>query len=202
MPSLTRTYKSRIYNVTNPAETSAFQSSLTEETSEIPTEFSTFSEETSSNSTEPLLETHSSTVTYNSSTENLDTVWTTESPVTVQSTDGTTTLGNITETNSNSHTTNSTPILPLTDQPSDFTTAAMEDGKSVCIRTSSLTDAEVLAIAIGAVFLTIILSALLYQLVAFMSKKNVNMGSSIFIIENELTKHDLEANGLQPETKL
>lgn len=50
--------------------------------------------------------------------------------------------------------------------------------------------------------LTFVLGAILYQFAVFMRKKQGNVESSVYVIENEHNKQDLEANGLQPETKL
>ncbi|XP_071998018.1 uncharacterized protein [Engystomops pustulosus] len=95
------------------------------------------------------------------------------------------------------------PSLYLVDQWSstpDTNSDRMETDKAVC--DSGPNNAEVLAIAIGAVFFTVLLSALLYQFAVFMRNKNTPRDSSVFIIENELHKYDVEANGLEPETKL
>ncbi|KAG8456208.1 hypothetical protein GDO86_002124 [Hymenochirus boettgeri] len=71
-----------------------------------------------------------------------------------------------------------------------------------CTQATHPTDAEVLAIAVGAVFITIIISALLYQWVLYMRKKKVNRDSSIYIIEDELPKYEMDVNSVEPETKL
>ncbi|XP_053313557.1 uncharacterized protein LOC128475096 isoform X2 [Spea bombifrons] len=84
----------------------------------------------------------------------------------------------------------------------DITTTAMEVNKDMCVPYSGLTDAEVLAVVIGVLFMTILLSALFYQFVVFMKKKKAIRNSSIYIIENELHKHDIEGNSFQPDTRL
>ncbi|XP_018119544.2 uncharacterized protein LOC108717200 [Xenopus laevis] len=89
--------------------------------------------------------------------------------------------------------------LPLT---SATTSHSMEISMTACVQATNLTDAEVLAIAIGALFLAIILSSLFYQLVIYLRNKEVNRDSSIYIIENELHKYDMDSSGEQPETKL
>ncbi|XP_075710904.1 uncharacterized protein LOC142744097 [Rhinoderma darwinii] len=109
---------------------------------------------------------------------------------------------NITVTEINNHT-RFYPSLYFVDKQSvtpDITTDVMETDRTVCY--SGPTNAEVLAIAIGAVFLTILLSALLYQFAVFIRNKKAHRDSSVYIIENELHKYDVEANGLEPETKL
>ncbi|KAM4049192.1 uncharacterized protein ACNLHF_007083 [Anomaloglossus baeobatrachus] len=62
---------------------------------------------------------------------------------------------------------------------------------------------EVLAIALGVFLFTFILGALLYQFAVFMRKKKVHSDSSVYIIENEIHKYDIEeVNGLEHETRL
>ncbi|XP_044146916.1 uncharacterized protein LOC122935214 [Bufo gargarizans] len=95
------------------------------------------------------------------------------------------------------------PRLYFVDKQSattDITTDVMETDKMVC--ESGPNNAELLAIVTGAVFLTILLSALLYQFAVFMKNKKAQRDNSVFIIENEVHKYDVEANGLEPETKL
>ncbi|XP_031748781.1 uncharacterized protein LOC116407528 [Xenopus tropicalis] len=91
------------------------------------------------------------------------------------------------------------PERPLT---SATTSRAVEVSMTACIQATRLTDAEVLAIAIGALFLAIILSSLLYQLVIYLRNQKANRDSSIYIIENDLHKYNMDANEEQPETKL
>ncbi|XP_040271927.1 uncharacterized protein LOC120988497 [Bufo bufo] len=95
------------------------------------------------------------------------------------------------------------PRLYFVDKQSvttDITTDVMETDKMVC--EPGPNNAELLAIVTGAVFLTILLSALLYQFAVFMKNKKAQRDNSVFIIENEVHKYDVEANGLEPETKL
>ncbi|XP_069816816.1 uncharacterized protein [Dendropsophus ebraccatus] len=95
------------------------------------------------------------------------------------------------------------PSLHPGDQRSvtpDISTGTMEMDKAEC--NPGPTSGEVLAIAVGAVFLTVLLSALLYQFAVFMRNRKAPRDPSVYIIENELHKYDVEANGLEPETKL
>ncbi|KAM8960158.1 uncharacterized protein RCH25_035892 [Pelodytes ibericus] len=125
-----------------------------------------------------------------------------------------TTINNVTECNTgidrvtqtilSTQDTNSSDSITDTEiqsVPPEITTIEMDDNKTICIRNEGPTQAEVLAIVIGAVFMTILLSALLYQFAAFIKKKKAKRDSSIYIIENELHKYDIE-NELQPDTKL
>ncbi|XP_073434380.1 uncharacterized protein [Dendrobates tinctorius] len=80
----------------------------------------------------------------------------------------------------------------------DMTTDVMD--KTDC--STGPKSAEVLAIAIGVVFVTIILGALLYQFAVFMRKKRAHNDCSVYVIENEFHKYDVEANGLEGDTKL
>ncbi|XP_069601498.1 uncharacterized protein [Ranitomeya imitator] len=80
----------------------------------------------------------------------------------------------------------------------DMTTNVMD--KTDC--STGPKSGEVLAIAIGVVFVTIILGALLYQFTVFMSKKRAHNDCSVYVIENEFQKYDIEANGLERDTKL
>ncbi|XP_075424145.1 uncharacterized protein LOC142464669 isoform X1 [Ascaphus truei] len=105
---------------------------------------------------------------------------------------------------SNQYTDTSQNITP-TEDPSlstDSITAMMEGNRTVCIRDTGPSEPEILAIVVGGVFLATLICALSYQLVVFMRKKNVKRHSSVYIIENDILKYDLEANGIQPETKL
>ncbi|KAM3936699.1 uncharacterized protein RB166_021572 [Leptodactylus fuscus] len=81
-----------------------------------------------------------------------------------------------------------------------FTADVMENDKTVC--NSGPNNAEILAIVIGAGFLTILFSALLYQFTVFLRNRKAQRDSSVFIIENELQKYDIEANGVEPDTRL
>ncbi|XP_066458011.1 uncharacterized protein [Eleutherodactylus coqui] len=94
------------------------------------------------------------------------------------------------------------PTLYLVDKrsvTSDITADVEETDKTVC--DSGPNHSEVLAIVLGAIFLTMLISALSYQLTVFIRNKRVHRESSVYIIENEMHKSDVEANGLQPETK-
>ncbi|XP_072270046.1 uncharacterized protein [Pyxicephalus adspersus] len=201
--SLTKAYESRIYNRKNPPVESLTVDTTSFTFSDIPTD----SEERTPNSTQILTEIYPATTEKsNSSTEHLAPGWITVNMTTVQSPiDNSTGTGADTATITTSNHTHSTPITSFTGMGSvthEVTTVKMEADKSVCISTSSLTDAEVFAIVIGAVFLTIVLSAILYQFAVFLRKKQTTVDSSIYIIENEHQKHDLEANGLQVDTRL
>ncbi|XP_063313035.1 uncharacterized protein LOC134612577 [Pelobates fuscus] len=118
--------------------------------------------------------------------------FTTFNPVTESNTD----KQSFTVPDLNTQDTNSSGIV--TPEPSlapEFSTAGMGDNQTACIRSTGITEAEVLAIVVGAVFMTILLSALLYQLAVYMKKKKTKRPSSVYIIENELHKYDMEANG-------
>lgn len=131
------------------------------------------------------------------STKSPDTSWIIED----LTSDVQTNAGSIAGTELNNHT-HFYPSLDFVDKRlvTPDITDVMGTEKTVC--DSGPTNAEVLAIAIGAVFLTVLLSALLYQLAVFMRNRKAHRDSSVFIIENELHKYDVEANGLEPETKL
>ncbi|KAM5193775.1 uncharacterized protein ACMZJ9_019318 [Mantella aurantiaca] len=201
-----KAYEVRTYNRRTPSETNVTEGGFIEETTSFTfTDISTDAEEASPNATLTVTDIYPATTErYNSSTEHLDTEWVSLSPTTVQRpTDNNYGTETVTRTNIDFHPTNLPPRPSYTEEGSvpDITTSTMETDKSICIRTSGLTDAEVLAVVIGAVFLTIVLSAILYQFVIFMRKKQINVDNSIYIIENE-HKNDLEANGFQPETRL
>ncbi|XP_077318235.1 uncharacterized protein LOC143940591 [Lithobates pipiens] len=201
----TRAFQSRTYNLSTSPETREIEGGLIEETTFIFTDIPTQSEsEASSNTTPTVTDIYPATTeTYTFSTEHLDKDWISLGPTTVQSPPDNTT-GTVPGTNIVTHHTHLPTGSSFTEKGSfpENTTANMETNKSVCIRTSSLTDAEVLALVIGAVFLTIVLSALLYQFAVFMRKKQAHIDSSIYIIENEHNKQDFEANGSQPDTRL
>ncbi|XP_040201099.1 uncharacterized protein LOC120932638 [Rana temporaria] len=200
----TRAFKSRTYNLSLSPETREIEGGLIEETTFNFTDIPTESEEASSNTTPTVTDIYPATTErYNFSTEHQAKDLISLGPTTVQSPPDDTT-GTVPGTNIVTHHTHLPLRSSFTEKGSvpENTTAKMETNKSACIPTSSLTDAEVLALVVGAVFLTIVLSALLYQFVVFMRKKQTHIDSSIYIIENEHNKQDVEANGSQPETRL
>ncbi|XP_075049024.1 uncharacterized protein LOC142108949 [Mixophyes fleayi] len=205
--TLTEPYDGRTYG-NLPTDTSGLENGLRKETSSlIASNIVTNSEETSYNLTSTVTKIHSAATPSGDifSTEIPDTSWITVGQSTaIDSPDVSPGTGRVTGPELTNHT-NSSANPSSTAKSSvtlNVTTAAMETDKAVCIRPTGMTDAEVLAIVVGAVFITILLSALLYQLSVFMKKKKKKRESSVYVIENQLHKYDFEANGLQTETKL
>ncbi|XP_018425706.1 PREDICTED: uncharacterized protein LOC108798449 [Nanorana parkeri] len=163
-----RNDESRTYNLRSPPETSGIEGGLFEETTSFNfTDFPTDSGDSSPNSTLTVTDSYPTTTErYNFSTEHLDPEWDSLGPTTVQSPTDNGTEPVTTGTNRITHHTTIPPRPSFTEQDSvpEIGTAKMETDKSICIRTSSLTDAEVLAIVIGVVFLTIVLSKYIFIL--------------------------------------
>lgn len=163
----TRAFKSRTYNLSHSPETREIEGGLIEETTFNFTDIPTESEEASSNTTPTVTDIYPATTErYNFSTEHLAKDWISLGPTTVQSPPDDTS-GTVPGTNIVTHHTHLPLRSSFTEKGSvpENTTAKMETNKSACIPTSSLTDAEVLALVVGAVFLTIVLSKYIFILI-------------------------------------
>ncbi|XP_078522016.1 uncharacterized protein LOC144791238 isoform X2 [Lissotriton helveticus] len=90
-------------------------------------------------------------------------------------------------------------LLPGVTQPEMLRTA---DG-TASPDPSGMSYAEILAIAMGAIILTALVSSLTYQFLRSMwRKKALERTCSVYIIENEMHKKELEVNHDEFETKL
>ncbi|KAM4707133.1 uncharacterized protein O3C94_003681 [Discoglossus pictus] len=109
----------------------------------------------------------------------------------------------VTGTISNFYTNSSQSIKPkdLSLAP-DMITSGMDVNMTSCIVSGGPKGGEILAIALGVAFLTILFGALFYQLVLYLRERKIKRLSSVYIIENEMNKYNLEANITEPETKL